>query len=224
MITPRNDVPMPARIAVLPRDHRGFAVPWFVEWRDGLPIFPILDPRKWSRAVTHRLCWICGQPLGRVAVFPIGPMCAINRITSEPGSHYDCATYAVMVCPFLVNPSMRRVPLERLERLGEVIAPPGLHSLANPGAIALWATRQSSVLMTATGPLIELGEPDAVTWWASGAPATPEVAAAAFTKGAGRLLATASAESEDAVVAFALQLREARRWLPDPDLVREVTA
>jgi hypothetical protein len=211
---------MPPKIATLPRDHRGFPVPWFVAWRDGAPYFPALDTPKWSRAIKHRLCWICGQPLGRVAVFPIGPMCIVNRITSEPGSHRDCAEYAVKVCPFLITPGMRRVPVERHGPLA--VAPPGIHSTGNPGAVALWATREWSILQTFNGPLIELGEPALVTWWARGELASPEDAAAAFTQGAARLISVAEIEGEKAVVACVLQVIAARKLLPDPNLVREI--
>lgn len=221
-MTPREDVPMPPRIATLPRDARGYPVPWFVEWRDGVPLFPVLDPRKWSRAVRHHLCWVCGQPLGRMMVFPIGPMCAINRITSEPGCHRDCAIYSVKVCPFLVNPNMRRVPFDKYRGDQQVIAPPGIHSEGNPRMTALWSTTDFGVLRLPNGPIIELGEPTAVSWWTRGAPATAQQAAAAFVEGAARLISVGEMQSEQAAVACVLQVIAARKLLPDPNLVREI--
>ncbi len=130
---------MPARIARLPRDHRGYPVPYFVEWRDGVPLFPILSPVKWARCVGKRLCWVCGEQLGRNLVFAIGPMCTINQISSEPPAHRECIVYALQVCPFLINPRMGRVPTERF---GEVQSPGGIMDPGNPGVMAMWANAQ----------------------------------------------------------------------------------
>jgi hypothetical protein len=33
----RHSVPVPAHMAGLPRDERGYIVPWFVAWHDGRP-------------------------------------------------------------------------------------------------------------------------------------------------------------------------------------------
>lgn len=86
---------LPVRLRKLPVDARGYPVPWFVDWIEGpegrVPEFRAMDPRKWVRAVKERLCWVCGEALGRWLVFPIGPMCAITRTTAEPPSHLDCA-------------------------------------------------------------------------------------------------------------------------------------
>ena len=51
----------PARIKALPVDHRGFPVPWFVQWYDDTPNFLVVDHRKLRPAVEKRLCWICGH-------------------------------------------------------------------------------------------------------------------------------------------------------------------
>jgi hypothetical protein len=34
---PRHSVPVPQHMAGLPRDERGYIVPWFVAWHDGRP-------------------------------------------------------------------------------------------------------------------------------------------------------------------------------------------
>src|SRR5215831_18617572 len=99
--------PLPRRMKALPVD-RGYPVPWFVEWIDGVPDFRIMDGRKLVRAVRERLCWVCGQPLGSFLAFTVGPMCAVNRISSEPPSHRDCAVFSAKACPFLTRPTMRR--------------------------------------------------------------------------------------------------------------------
>ena len=220
---PRLDVPLPPRMAGLPRDDRGYIVPWFVDWRDGKPVFPVFDPAKYRRAIRQRRCWVCGEPLGRRFTFAVGPMCVINRITSEPPCHLDCATYSVRVCPFLINPRMERVPASKVPG-GEVIPPAGLHSDANPGAMALWTTDGFDIVKLPDGPLLNFHAPEAVTWWTLGREATAEEAADAFRLGAAKLLAIASAEGEMAVVEFAKLARAARRSLPDPELISEVVA
>jgi hypothetical protein len=224
MTTPRFDVPLPRRMAGLPRDARGWVVPWFVDWRNGEPIFPVMSPDKWRRAVNHRRCWICGEPLGRVFNFIIGPMCAINRVTSEPPSHRDCAEYATKVCPFMVNPRMGRVPAPKIPG-GQIVAPGGKHDDGNPGTMLLWPTDDYGVFRTDTGPLLNFAAPTGpVKWWTLGREATAREAADAFQVGAEKLLAVARLEGDDAVVAFTLTLRVARKVLPDPTLIREVVA
>ena len=96
----------PVRIARLPKDERGYPVPWFVAWllddldgraheversRPGArPDFRILASGARELAVKKRLCWVCGEPLGVHQVFAIGPMCAVNRTTMEPPGHRAC--------------------------------------------------------------------------------------------------------------------------------------
>src|SRR6266403_923711 len=101
-------IAMPARMRALPVDHRGFPVPYFVGWVDGVPDHRTADPKKMKRCVEEGRCWLCGEPLGKWLACVIGPMCAINRNTSEPASHKDCALYAVKACPFLTRPYARR--------------------------------------------------------------------------------------------------------------------
>src|SRR5690242_2247182 len=108
VLRPELEQPLPDRIARLPLDERGYPVPWFVDWVDGKPEFRAMDPAKWKRAVKERLCWVCGDRLGVLLVFPIGPMCGINRTTAEPPSHRDCALWSVRNCPFLSRPHMVR--------------------------------------------------------------------------------------------------------------------
>jgi hypothetical protein len=207
-------------MAALPRDERGWIVPWFVVWKDGEPVFPAFDPQKWRRAVYRqsRRCWVCGEPLGRTLVFCIGPMCAINRITSEPPCHLDCATYAVMVCPFIVNPRMGRVPEAKVPG-GKIIPPAGMHDDRNPGIMLLWPTEDYRVIRMDNGPLLEIDAPTgSVQWWTLGRRATPREAADAFANGAVKLRMIAEAEDAAAVKELNRLLGVARLLLPEPDL------
>src|SRR5262245_41338481 len=101
-------VPIPDRMARLPLDARGYPVPWFVEWINGAPEFRVMDTRQWKVAVQQRRCWVCGYALGKYLSFVVGPMCGINRTTSEPPSHLDCADWSARACPFLTRPHMVR--------------------------------------------------------------------------------------------------------------------
>src|ERR1041385_2432550 len=99
----RTDLPeLPARLRKLPVE-RGYPVPWFVAFVDGHYDFRVIGPGKIARAVQENRCWICGDTLGSYLCFPIGPMCAINRVTSEPPSHRECAEWSARACPFLLN-------------------------------------------------------------------------------------------------------------------------
>jgi hypothetical protein len=172
---------MPARIARLPRDHRGFPVPWFVKWfKDGKPgawgvgepDFRVMNRERFAMALRHPHCWICGELMGVHRVFTIGPMCAINRVNSEPPSHRECAEFAVKTCPFLSRPRMRRnehdLPADRQPA-------PGFHLDRNPGAVCLWETPTYKPFRPHSGHdgiLFRLGDPVQVDWYASGRPAT----------------------------------------------------
>jgi hypothetical protein len=84
---------LPQRIRQLPISPAGFPAPWFVAWfRDGKPCDPgqgtpdfrVIDTPKIGIAIRQKRCWVCGGFLGRHLAFVIGPMCAINRVISEP--------------------------------------------------------------------------------------------------------------------------------------------
>lgn len=163
---------LPARIARLPIDARGYPVPWFVAWDNGLPEFRAMDGVKWRRAVQERLCWVCGERLGGWLTFVIGPMCGINRTTAEPPCHSECAIWSARNCPFLARPHMVR-------REDEVInastrdESAGMPILRNPGVTLLWTTRSYTVFNDGKGkPLIQIGPPSAVEWYSQGRHAT----------------------------------------------------
>src|SRR5687768_6618400 len=100
--------PLPDKLKGLAVDRRGYPVPFFVGYVGEEPDFRVVDPRKLLRCVKEKLCWVCGQPLDPIWVFVIGPMCGVNRISSEPPSHYQCARFSAEACPFLARPHMVR--------------------------------------------------------------------------------------------------------------------
>ena len=165
--------PLPDRMKTLPVDERGYPVPWFVDWVDGKPEFRAMDPKKWVRAIRMKLCWVCGERLGRNLVFVAGPMCGINRTSSEPPNHLECARWSVRNCPFLKNPDMVRREDDEINAGSKCIA--GIGIRRNPGVSMLWTTNTYTLFDDGHGrQLIHIGEPTAVDWYRCGKPATRE--------------------------------------------------
>ena len=162
-----TELRIPSRMASLPRDKHGRVVPWFVAFVDGQPDFRVIREDGINIALREGVCWLCGKPLGRFVAFVIGPMCAVNRVTAEPGSHADCALYAAKACPFLSNPRMQRREIEGWR------PPAGVAIKRNPGVALVWITRFYSLVPDGLGShLIRLGEPASVHWFAEGRAAT----------------------------------------------------
>lgn len=130
--------------------------------------------------------------------YPIGPMCAVNRITSEPPSHRDCARYAAQACPFLRTPTMQRrernLPTDKIN-------PPGTMIMRNPGVTALWTTQEWELLKQPGGVLFALGDPAEVEWFTRGRAATRAEVEASIDSGMPLLVADAQQNGPDAVAA-----------------------
>lgn len=162
-----TELMIPYRMAGLPRDKHHRVVPWFVAWIDGQPDFRIIREDGINLALRDHICWLCGKPLGRFAAFVIGPMCAVNRVTAEPGSHVECALYAARACPFLANPRMQR------REIPNWTPPGGVGIKRNPGVALVWVTRSWSLFPDGTGShLIGIGPAESVYWFAEGRSAT----------------------------------------------------
>lgn len=195
---------MPPRIARLPLDpKRGLPVPWFVAWIDGQPDFRIVGPGRLRTAEQAGLCWICGQALGsRRASFVIGPMCAVNRVSSEPPSHHDCATYAAVACPFLANPERRRRESRKPEAAQD---PAGTMIRRNPGVALVWVSRTWKTFPARGGLLWDVGEPETVAWYAHGRTATRDEVLASIDSGLPLLRAEAESSQEPEMALAALE-------------------
>lgn len=164
-------IEIPERIKGLPIGPNGMPVPWFVAWLDGKPEFRAADERKLATAVREKRCWVCGEPLGRFMTFVIGPMCGLNRTSSEPPSHIECARYSARACPFLSRPHMERRE-NGLDAIGTV-CPAGNMIRRNPGVTLLWTTRNYSLFGDGCGgTLFRVGDPTELEWFCEGRPAT----------------------------------------------------
>jgi hypothetical protein len=225
MNSPQTSIPVPARLAGRPRDHRGFIIPFFVAWLDdngaavpegkGTPDFRVIHPGRIATCVRQNLCWLCGKPLGRHKVFTMGPMCATTRTVGEPPSHLDCAEYAVKVCPFLSKPRMRRDVKDLPEHR---VPAPGEHLDRNPGGMALWVTPTYKLFRpqmgNQTGMLITVGEPTAVHWYREGRPATRDEVIELLASGMPILQEKAERDGPDAVAALAMYAERVKLYLP----------
>lgn len=214
MPTYRDDLPeRPARIAALPLNDKGYPVPYFVAWIDGAPDFRIADPEKMRHCVREKRCWICGQVLGKFQAFAIGPMCVVNRVSSEPPSHRDCVRYAARACPFLMHPRAQR---REANFPDEAHPMPGITVTRNPGVIALWnSSLPYSMFRAPGGFLFRVPEPDAIEWYAEGRTATPAEVRESFDSGVVILREVAHAQGVDAEQQIDREVARALHYLPE---------
>lgn len=210
-----NSIPLPQRMRRLPISKTGFPIPWFVaRLEDGSRDFRVADPMKRIIAVKRSLCWLCGEPLGVNKAFVIGPMCVVNRVTSEPPCHLECAGYAAQACPFLAHPRMKRN--DRHMPDGWVEAP-GFTIARNPGAVAIYVTKTFSTFKPHAGGggwLIRLPEPERIIWFAEGKTATREQVEHSIETGYPALLKLAEQEGADAIAELAKSRAVAEQYLP----------
>lgn len=206
-------VQMPDRIKRLSVSPKGFPVPWFVAWVEGVPDFRVIGPGKIGDAWNRKRCWVCGDPLGVNLAMTLGPMCAINRTISEPPAHRECAVYSCEACPFLSNPRTRRnergLPDEAQDAAGIGIK-------RNPGAVAVWITKTVKPFRVDNGVLFTFGEPSEVLWFAEGRAATRAEVDASISSGLPLLFEMAEKQSEEAVSALRHQIARAEPYLPRP--------
>lgn len=106
MPKPMPDIP--ARMARLPRDPRGYPIPAAV-WRDakGRPHFTINDESVRQSLIGDDRCPICADRLFRGRWFVGGPGSAFHKrgVYIDPPMHYECARFALLVCPYLAAPN-----------------------------------------------------------------------------------------------------------------------
>jgi hypothetical protein len=193
----------------LKRDHRGYPIPAFVDYVDGKPDFRVMNGAFLQRCIRKKLCWTCGAPIGRFMTFVIGPMCIINRTSSEPPSHLACGEYSVQVCPFLSVPEMRRID----HNLPEDSTQAGIGIARNPGVSCLWTTREYKTFNAGNGILFQIGMPSSVSWWCRGRTATREEVAESIRTGL-PLLEAEAAKERGAMPALQQAHQRAMQYLP----------
>ena len=205
-------IPMPPGMSRRPINERGFPVPWFVANLDGKYDFRVVGPGKILQAYYRNLCWLCGEPLDKFLAFTIGPMCAINRVSSEPPAHRDCAEYACKACPFLAHPNAKRNAKDLPD---EVIVPGGIPIAHNPGAVLVWVTKSYKPMSAGQGKILfEIGPPVKTLWYAEGQRADRALAEAAINKGLPHLRHMAELDGREGKRDLERRYREALTLLP----------
>jgi hypothetical protein len=210
--------PLPDRMKGLPVDERGYPVPRFVEWIDGKPDFRVMSAHHFRDCIQFEWCWVCGDRLGRSRAYVIGPMCAVNRVSSEPPSHRECSIFAVTACPFLTRPKAVRREANRPE--GHVSA--GCSIPRNPGVALVWVTRYGKPFRSLAQPehgiragtLFDVGAPLEVLWFAEGRPATRAEVLASIDSGLPELERLAQLDGDAALVELHHQRDAALQLLP----------
>jgi hypothetical protein len=195
----RADLPsVPTRLRSRPIE-RGYPVPWFVAEIDGRYDFRVADAEKLGQAVRQNLCWTCGQKLGAYKAFGVGPMCVVNRTSSEPPSHRDCIEWSAQACPFL-NQSLSCRREGNLPE-AELVEPGGFAILRQPGVTVLYITQNYRVFRAPNngGLLFTMGEPTEVRWFRQGRAATRAECLEAIETGYPALLEMAEAEGQNAI-------------------------
>ncbi|MFF0532842.1 hypothetical protein ACFYT3_31265 [Nocardia amikacinitolerans] len=106
--------PIPVRLADQPKA-AGMVVPFLTlahRDRSG-PVWGKLDPARLQSTLLHKLCQICGDPLGERVVVYIRPSDYLRGIAVEPGMHPECGLYSRRVCPMLAGHVHRYNPHPR---------------------------------------------------------------------------------------------------------------
>jgi hypothetical protein len=200
----------PEFIRRLPLDKRGFPVPWFTPWVKGEPEFRAVDPARAREAHLKHVCWICGMRLGTLKAFVIGPMCAVNRLSSEPPSHIVCARFAATSCPFLSKPLAKRADTSDLHSQ----PPPGLMIDRNPGVTLIWLTETYRAEKVHGGLLFRIGEPVSTEWYASGRKATRAEVQESIRTGVPLLAEVAAEDGPDALALLQRMVERAEKLVP----------
>lgn len=208
---------MPDRMRALPVTDEGWPALWFaaIDPATGKVDLRVARAEAPSQAWRGPRCWLCGQTLGAYRTFVIGPMCTVNRTSSEPPCHHECATFAAIACPFLTRPRMVRngkdLPTETRHTAGSPI-------LRNPGATALWTTKKPALRHVHNGTLFKIGEPTLVEWFAEGRTATRAEVEHSIETGLPFLESEIERERPErraaAAKALAQMVQEARQYLP----------
>ena len=213
-------IPLPANMQELPVSEKGFPVPFFAAKVDGVWDFRVVHPETTVKCMRQKLCWVCGQQLGRIKAFVAGPMCVVTRTSAEPPCHPSCARYAAIACPFLASPRMRR----NEAGLPEGHQPPsGKAILRNPGVAGVLIAQDWAPFQDGDGGiLIRMGEPDTVEWYAQRRRATQKEVLDSIESGLPLLVEQCNAEKterdrRDAHLQLGRQLSDALRWVPPVD-------
>lgn len=114
-----SEIPIPERMRDLKKDRRGLPIPANVLVdKDGKPHFTINNHTIRNKHIMEQLCGICGKKLLRGRWSVGGPASALTEegVYYDSPLHYECARYALQVCPYLAMPSYgKRIDTKTLD-------------------------------------------------------------------------------------------------------------
>ncbi len=139
-------------------------------------------------------------------------MCCVNRVSSEPPSHPECAEFAVKACPFLSMPKAQRreanIPCDTKAGAGFAIK-------RNPGVTLIWITSYYKLERYHDGVLFRLHKDAAeLHWWSEGRKATRAEIMESIESGLPILQNMARSQSPAAEKALAEMVEKAMLFIP----------
>lgn len=173
-----SEIPMPHRIASLPKDERGYPIPVTVALdANGKPDFRVVGMEATQRCFDLRLCAICGEPLGKHVAFVGGPRSVIAHLFHDLWMHAECAKYALQVCPFLAAPKFAYARAEpQLEGMQVQVLESA--STDRPVVFGMGVTDKGArQVRNGNDLVIQAGPFHTVQWWARGQEVAPAEAA-----------------------------------------------
>lgn len=102
-----KNTPLPAYMKDIPKDPRGYPIPFVVFGGKDKTYFQVNDSQKIEYVLEHDLCAICGKKLGADKWLVGGPGSAFHPHGAyiDTPTHYQCLEYALQVCPYLAAPN-----------------------------------------------------------------------------------------------------------------------
>ncbi|GCD54043.1 hypothetical protein NBRC3188_2740 [Acetobacter pasteurianus NBRC 3188] len=79
-----GNVPIPSRMLNLRRLNSGLPIPKFATWEEDKPNLTVMNRDFFGTALRNKLCWICGQKMGRFASFVGGPKSTASKCFVDP--------------------------------------------------------------------------------------------------------------------------------------------
>jgi hypothetical protein len=149
---------MPAAIVRMPRDQRGYPIPFFLQ---DAADFRVVCYAKKKLCHEKRLCWVCGEKLDKLLYFVGGRLSVMNHLFGDYAMHETCAEYSIRVCPMLngTMASYRHSGLpEEAKKTG-----PGM-VLVQPEIVAMYATKHYQVWKK----IYKVGKAVDVRWFRNG--------------------------------------------------------
>lgn len=128
----------PPQVEARPKARNGLPIPYANESASGAEDFAVIQGDKLLTIIKHRLCGVCGQPLGYWIAFLGGPRCVTSRAYADPPMHEDCAEASTRLCPHIAKwPTSRS---QKVAQRGDVFTPAGF-SEAKPSEWVMYITR-----------------------------------------------------------------------------------